>query len=412
MALQKREKLLVIVTGALLVVFLIAALFTSGGGGQLSSLRAQHESLSEEVETKEQVIQSGRDEMKQMVQWQKRSLPSKTEHARSLYQNWLRDLVDQASFRHVKVDSSGGQSRGGVYTALTFTVHGDATMDQLSHFLFDFYSAGHLHKIRYLSIKPTKDSTQLSLLITVEGLSLPGADRSDALSEEPSERLKLAKVDDYVKAIAKRRLDDERDPADDSLFVRDPVDGGLFVAYKPPPPPYVAPAERTEPPKPPEFDPTTQTYLNAIVEVNGRPQVWLFVRSSGKTLKYYEGDKFEIGPAHGTIARIDPREVELTVGGQSAVLALGDNLREQMPEKLPEESPEDVPEDLSEPEAEISEDVPEDLSEPEAEISEDVSEKSPEETAGEATGDSTDDPRNEPPEPTPADSPEDSADSD
>jgi len=326
MALQKREKILAIATGSLLVVFLLVMLL-SGGGSSTSTLRLRKKTLLDEIKKQKDTIRSGNSAVEKMAAWQKRSLPSDGKDARSLYQNWLRALVDKAGFQDVKVDSSGGQSRAGIYRMFTFTVHGDATMDQLTRFLFDFYSAGHLHKIRHFSITPIKDSKYLTLAITVEALSMPEADRANALSDEVSKRLELAEVEDYVDAIVKRRLDDEQEP----------VDGGLFVAYRPPKPPYTPPPPSPEPPKPPEFDPTTQTFLNAVVEVDGRPQVWLFIRSSDETLKYYEGDEFEIGPIRGTVVRIDPRQVELNVRGRSVVLMLGDNLSERLPDDLPDE---------------------------------------------------------------------------
>ncbi|MEE8451610.1 MAG: hypothetical protein V3R99_06830 [Thermoguttaceae bacterium] len=391
MALQKREKILTIVTGSLLVVFLIVTLL-SGGGGSMSTLRAKRKSLSEDVQTKKDTIRSGRGAVEQMTAWQKHSLPSGYEHARSLYQDWIRALVDKASFRDVKVDSSGGQSGGGSYRMLTFTIHGDATIDQLTRFLFDFYSVGHLHKIRHLSIKPIKDSKHLTLSIIIEALSMPQADRPDTLSKEPSERLELAELEDYVEAIVKRQLDEEQDP----------VDGGLFVAYRPPAPPYEPPPPTPDPLKPPEFDPTTQTFLTAVVGVGGRPQAWLFIRSSNKTLKYYEGDEFEIGPIRGTVARIDVRQVELQVRGRSVLLALNDNLNESLPDDLPEEEDGEV----DDPDA--SEDVSEDS--PEAEMSEEQLDELLDELAEEGIDEPTEDPADEPTE-DPTDEPtEDPAD--
>jgi len=442
MALQKREKLLVIATGSLLVVFLLATLL-SGGGDSASTLRARHQSLLGEFKEKEDAIRFGQPIVDQMEVWQKRSLPSNRKSARTAYQNWLRGLVDKASFRDVKVDSSGGQSHGGIYTMLTFTVHGDATMEQLTRFLFDFYSVDHLHKIRHLSIKPIKESQHLTLAITVEALSLPEADtppepaaspEADALPEadtppesdtppepdtppdsdtppkvdtpsepdtppetvmlpeEPSEWLESAELDleGYIKAIVKRRLDADQEP----------VDGGLFVAYRPAPPANKPPPATPDPPKPPEFDPTTQTFLNAVVEVDGRSQAWLFIRSSNETLKYYEGDEFEIGPIRGTVARIDARQVELEVRGRSVLLTLGDNLNERLPDDLPEEEADDP--DASEG---VSDDLPEgDIPEtdlPEAEMSDDELDKMIEEMAEEETEEPTEEPTDDAPDSEP-----------
>ena len=52
-----------------------------------------------------------------------------------------------------------------------------------------------------MDIKPVEKSGTLDVNMTVEALSLPGADRKDQLSHEPGNGLRLAKLDDYREAI-------------------------------------------------------------------------------------------------------------------------------------------------------------------------------------------------------------------
>ena len=42
-----------------------------------------------------------------------------------------------------------------IYSVLSFTIHGQGTLDELTRFLFEFYNAGYLHQIHYIDIKPS-----------------------------------------------------------------------------------------------------------------------------------------------------------------------------------------------------------------------------------------------------------------
>ena len=71
----------------------------------------------------------------------------------------------------------------------------------------------------------------------------------------------------------------------------------LVKVVNPPPPP------KADPPPPPPPKPTVDeamfTYATGQVRVNGKPQVWLKVRTSGETLKLGEGDAIKVGSVDG-----------------------------------------------------------------------------------------------------------------
>ena len=71
------------------------------------------------------------------------------------------------------VDPGKGRMHGKIYTAFPYTIRAKGDLRQLTRFLFDFHSAGHLHQIRWLSIKPREGSEKLDLVFTIEALSLP-----------------------------------------------------------------------------------------------------------------------------------------------------------------------------------------------------------------------------------------------
>jgi len=92
------------------------------------------------------------------------------------------------------------------------------------------------------------------------------------------------------------------------------------VAPPPPAPP--------EPPKPtpPGVDEAMFTYATGNVRVNGKPQIWLTVRTSGETLKLSEGDSLKVGSVDGVVSKIGDRSFELTIGEEKREVRRGDPL--------------------------------------------------------------------------------------
>ncbi len=106
----------------------------------------------------------------------------------------------------------------------------------------------------------------------------------------------------------------------------------------------VKPPERTvvTPPAKPESTPVDFTaakfaYVTALNEQNvGKPYIWLHIRTTGKLLTLYEGDKFTIGKILGEIRLIDLDRgfVELQAADRHLRASLGQNLAEA--QRLPE----------------------------------------------------------------------------
>ena len=305
MTLTKRERLLASIVAALvavLVLWLGFRLFS----GPLVLRRAQIDALQDKINTLQDQVVRAKKAQDRMVQWNRQSLPSDAARAGALYQSWLLELAGKAGFRQKKVDPGEVRSQSSAYRLLPFTVRGQASLDELVGFLFDFYSAGHLHQIRRITIRPVEKSKDLDLVIAVEALSLPTADRKDQLSQEKGRRLKLGSLAEYRKAIA----------------VRNPL-----APYRPPPP--VRPPEPPVvfEPKPEPFDPSRFAYVTGIVEVNGEPQVWVKARTTDEKFQLRQGDKFQLGPFSAVIARIDSRHVEIEVDGKRHTVPLGSSVR-------------------------------------------------------------------------------------
>ncbi|GAB6187156.1 hypothetical protein [Thermopirellula anaerolimosa] len=237
------------------------------------------------------------------------SLPADPAAARRLYENWLLQSAQAAGFDGVKIESGEVRREKDLFYRFPVVIRGQATLEKLTSFLHAFYARKYLHRIQQISITPAKDGKSMDLMVSVDAVVLDDAAAKEALPEgEPTQR-ELPPVKDYVSVIAGRNL---------------------FAVYQPPPPPRPPrppePPRPSTPPPPPALDPSRFAYINAIVEVNGKREVWLYSRTEGKTLRLNENDPFAIGAVKGRVTRIGIRDVEVEVNGEPRVLSLGDCL--------------------------------------------------------------------------------------
>jgi hypothetical protein len=81
-------------------------------------------------------------------------------------------------------------------------------------------------------------------------------------------------------------------------------------------------------PEPPAFDDAKHAYVTGIVQVDGRLQAWITVRTTGEVLRLFEGDPVKVGLLEGKIVAIGPRMLVLESGEEQTRVELGKNLRE------------------------------------------------------------------------------------
>jgi hypothetical protein len=397
MTLNKREKTLAVVTAVLVVLFLGRFLF-SAWRGPLQRLSADRDSLQKEVDTKQERIARSKRAQAKLDQFHHRSLPSDPGLARSLYYNWLFELADDVGFRGTDVDVTGdGRQRGagGAYRALRFNLKAEASLDELTDFLYKFYTEHHLHQIRSLTVTPIERSSNLDVQLTVEALSLPGAETLAVEATEgsfatvtgltPSLETELVytgsdgKLTDAAKVklmgingIAElgfegnETLDEARDIINaqkdktgvvaevrgDRLSLRreaadseasagrlagsDLDDYREAIAQRNVFAPYRAPPpaapERPQEPEQPKFDPCQFAYVTGIVRgVDRQPEVWLIARTTGKKYTLRQGDSFEVGDVSAKVIHINRSDAEIEVDGKRWLVPMGNNLREAQP---------------------------------------------------------------------------------
>jgi hypothetical protein len=313
MSLSHREKVLARVV-AVLGVVVVGWLVLGVVGGPLDSRRAERDRLDAEIKKRADTVTAAKKAQDRLADWNRQSLPSDASKAALLYQNWLQELVGKVGFHDKKVMPTVSTTPGDWGQRLPYTVQGQATLEQLVQFLFDFYRAGHLHIIRHLEVKPVPQSKEFTVRVTIDALSLSTADRKDKLTDKPSDRLALKSADEYRKLIGTRNM---------------------MAAYRPKPPPSSGPSDLEK--QSSVFDPSKWAFVTGIVSVGGKPMVWIKSRTTDKSYQLQQGDKFDLGPFHATIARINPRDVEIVSDGKRVTIALGGNVRGDVEPKKPSE---------------------------------------------------------------------------
>jgi hypothetical protein len=312
MTLKKREKIFALIVAALSVVFALYLVWPSSEDSLdvLRNKRADLEKKKDDNLKQAILLKKDTDRLPALL---RRSLPSNTETAKREYQNWLLKLADN-KLQNVNlvatdpqplahVDDSDPSKPSRIIYKFHFTITCQGTLDELTRFLFDFYSAGHLQKICSINITPQKNP-QLDLVIVVEALSLPGSKQTDQLSAEKGTRLKLASADAYNKVIVKRNP---------------------FVAYTPPKP--NQPRGDGPPPPPAKIDPLQFSFLTGIIEADGVPEALLYERTTDETLKVHEGEEFTIGKVKGKVNRIGYNDIEIEIDGKTHTVSLGNSLK-------------------------------------------------------------------------------------
>ncbi len=131
---------------------------------------------------------------KRLESYAARALPYDASLARSLYQEWLLDVVEKHQFASTSVDAAqpipmeirsrikkGKRVRIG--HKISYSLRGQATLARMAGFLDDFRTSGHLHKIRSISLNPIGNEGQLDIAVAIEVLSLAASPNKDQLSD-------------------------------------------------------------------------------------------------------------------------------------------------------------------------------------------------------------------------------------
>lgn len=383
-----RERLLAIAIGGVAAAIL-GYFALSYVAGQFSKRSADIARLESDIKKFKDQVFSGQLAAKKISQYEARSLPPDVELARTQYQDWLLGEIQEAGLAEPDVSFKTKMPEGDLFVRQTFSVSAQGTLPQIIDWLHVFYSEDWLHRITLLRLKPIKESKQIELVCTVEALSLKRAKPTSQLESRPSKRLALANYKAYHDTIAGRnlfgpantapritvsgsrdvylgrtaeltvkgtdpdpldrlryRLVQAPDPAakfDDEKgkltwspkalgkyeFVFEAMDDGL--PSKPSNQEKFVLNVTEQPPAQParlDFDHARFTVLTAVIDLDGKGEVWLHVRPLGRTIKLHQGDEFQVGSIKGRVASIGEFDFSFTSDGKLRKLLKG-NVLEQ-----------------------------------------------------------------------------------
>jgi Type II secretion system (T2SS), protein M subtype b len=292
----------------------VLSLFVLWGGGKLwgrynESLANQRAALiaaQGKLDDAKLALEWGRMAVKQLEVWQMQSLPADRDVAQTLYREWLRAKCSDAGVTLDDIQTDQRTTRTEAYTTIGYTITAHGSLKAVASLLYSFYRSSQLQQITRMQVRPGADTGQLSVLLQIEALVLPGSTNTAKLPEGVSSRLAKASVEDYVKSITGRNL---------------------LIAYAPPRAEPPAGAAHTEPPKP-KFDDAEFAFVTGIVEVDGRLQAWITVRTTAEELRVFAGDAVKVGQFEGKVVSIAPRTIVLKSGDEEVHVALGHSIRE------------------------------------------------------------------------------------
>jgi hypothetical protein len=357
--------------------------------GQFSARNAEIAKLEGDIKKSKDLVFAGQLAAKKITQYETRSLPPSDEVTRTLYNDWLLSEIEEAGLIQPDVGFESKVPEGDLFVRQTFSISAQGTLPQVINWLYAFYSVDWLHRITRLRLKPVKESKLLDVDCTVETLSLRRAKETDQLELRPGKRLALPTLQAYHDTIANRNLfgpanaapkitisgskdvyigraaeltikgadpdaldklryklvqsPDESAKFDEEKgrltwspkeigkyeFVFEAIDDGL--------PSKVSNREKVvlnvteQPPaqKPKlDFDHARFTVLTAVLDLNGKREIWLDVRPLDQTFKLHQGDAFEIGSIKGQVAEIGLHDFSFISDGKLRKLAKG-NILEQ-----------------------------------------------------------------------------------
>jgi hypothetical protein len=287
------------VLGAILLYFAGEWLIENVVQGPVQAARLKTSSLKREIRKKEKSVQQAKQLRQILDRLESQSLPSDAQVARSLYQQWLFELVQDVELENPSVNSNEPASRKGIYQTLSFSVRGRGTLDKLTQFLFAFYRTDLLHQIRSINIIPLSSDDRLDLSMAIEAMVLPNATAgqgNDATQETIFEEFR------------RRAWRSSTRLASADLVAYEPIiQRNLFGIGAAP-------------------DPTDQAYLTSISMVDGKPEVWITLRTSDEVLRLSVGEPFVIGSVAGTLDEVLGSDVVIESDGERWLLSLGEKL--------------------------------------------------------------------------------------
>ncbi len=297
-----REKIL-----SAAVAAMVALWGLSQGWGKyqaaLSKNLRQQQTIAQELSEARTATARGRRAQQKLRQWQRQSLPTDADIAKSLYQDWLQQQLTAAGLKVKELSTRSPRSGSASYQQFSFVVSATGTLEQFTNFLYEFYQAKHLHRISHTELLPSEDRKSLKTIsLTIDALSLAEGSRKDQLAKGSSEAIgqPLEKLRDSI------------------------VGRNLFATYEPP--------QEKNSTESADSD-AAQAKFSGFNYGEGGWQMTVRMEKSGKVYYFREGDKIKIGSFRGTLKKLDGdrRRAVISTSSGSVQFQLGQTLAEAQP---------------------------------------------------------------------------------
>ncbi len=302
---EKREKVLVAIAGILFAVMILPILYYLFWG-DTAKMRLQRNRLRTEVEKLENDTANAVNLKKRIDKLTAISLPSGDYVAQSFYQNWLYDQASASELREIKIDQGSISPMKDYYKKYTNTLHCRGSLEQFAKFLELFQRVDHLHLVRKIAVRPLKESREMDISVTVESIALRQAKAA-----------KTSPMNEKSNTVASKS---------EKEMLRNIVDRAIFSSYVPPTQHHA----ETPSPKRASFDQSPYCYVTGIVEVNGKPQAWIDIRTESKKYFLSEGEMFRLDGVRCTIDKIDfdNQKVLVKAAGELFTIKVGRSFAE------------------------------------------------------------------------------------
>ena len=204
---NQREKTLAIIVGGLFGLILLSMAIPKITNG-LTDRNASIEELNLDLAKKKAVRRQLLRDKAFLEKLKDQSLCLDPDLAQAQYKTWLINTVKEVvSLSDVLVSSGAVQRNGDHYVQHSFKVTGKGDLRQLTKFLFAFYEANYLHRIRQLSITPIpREKNRLQFAFAIDAASLQGVAAEKKLSTVEADHLANKDINHYLDLIPQRNI--------------------------------------------------------------------------------------------------------------------------------------------------------------------------------------------------------------
>jgi hypothetical protein len=304
----KREKTLAAAVAAMGVLFGGGKLWTNYNNS-LAAKRSQLLAAEERLGAAKLELAKGEVAVMQLQEWQDRSLPADREAAQMMYRVWLEQQLKASGLVVEEFLPLQRLAPAAGYSAIGYTMNVHGNLQALTKFLHAYYQSQLLQQITRMQLRPDTNPAQLKITLQTEALILPGT-FNETLPAGKLARSAKPSATDYAQSIGGRNV---------------------FAVYRPPRPERPVTAARPAP-TPPKFDDAKFAFFTGTIQVDGRHQAWVHVRTTNETLRLFEGDDVKVGQFEGKVVSIEPRAIVVEAGEEKLRVSLGQNLRDGKPQ--------------------------------------------------------------------------------